>query len=126
MLNLLVKQDPALLDETFNSLVSKHSFLLDFDNKKNYFRMRLKKVRPERNMESIRLRIKRSDVFMESYHQLRGRSTAEMYGRLRVQFTNEEGVDAGGLTREWYQILSREMFNPGYALFVTSANNPTF
>jgi len=102
VLNLLVKQDPALLDETFNSLVSKHSFLLDFDNKKNYFRMRLKKVRPERNMESIRLRIKRDDVFMESYHQLRGRSTAEMYGRLRVQFTNEEGVDAGGLTREWY------------------------
>ena len=126
VLNLLVKQDPALLDETFNSLVSKHSFLLDFDNKKNYFRMRLKKVRPERNMESIRLRIKRDDVFMESYHQLRGRSTAEMYGRLRVQFTNEEGVDAGGLTREWYQILSREMFNPGYALFVTSANNVTF
>ncbi len=56
------------MDETFNSLVSKHSFLLEFDNKKNYFRMKLKKMRPERNMESIRLRVKRSDVFMESYH----------------------------------------------------------
>jgi hypothetical protein len=68
VLNLLVKQDPALLDETFNSLVSKHSFLLEFDNKLNYFRMKLKKMRPDRNVDTIRLRVKRSEVFIESYH----------------------------------------------------------
>lgn len=49
-----------------------------------------------------------------------------MHRKLRVQFTGEEGVDAGGLTREWYSILSREVFNPNYALFLPSANGTTF
>ena len=32
----------------------------------------------------------------------------------------EEGIDAGGLTREWYTILAREIFNPNIALFEIS------
>lgn len=32
----------------------------------------------------------------------------------------------GGLTREWFVILAREMFNPGYALFTCSAESKTF
>jgi len=41
-------------------------------------------------------------------------------GRLHVRFEGEEGVDAGGLTREWYHVISREMFNQDYALFTAS------
>jgi len=35
-----------------------------------------------------------------------------MREKLSVKFEKEEGADIGGLTREWFQILSREMFNP--------------
>jgi hypothetical protein len=35
----------------------------------------------------------------------------ERRGKLQVSFYGEEGIDAGGLTREWYSILAREMFN---------------
>uniref|UniRef100_A0A8C3HVU0 E3 ubiquitin-protein ligase HUWE1 n=1 Tax=Chrysemys picta bellii TaxID=8478 RepID=A0A8C3HVU0_CHRPI len=42
-------------------------------------------------------------------------------GRVQyIVFEGEEGQDAGGLLREWYMIISREMFNPMYALFRTS------
>jgi len=44
-----------------------------------------------------------------------------MKGRLTVHFVGEEGVDAGGVSREWYQILAREMFNPNYCLFLPTA-----
>lgn len=37
---------------------------------------------------------------------------------MTVTFAGEEGVDAGGLTREWYTVMAREMFNPAYSLFV--------
>lgn len=37
-----------------------------------------------------------------------------------VPSSGEEGQDAGGLLREWYLIISREIFNPNYALFLTS------
>lgn len=37
-----------------------------------------------------------------------------------VAILGEEGQDAGGLLREWYVIISREIFNPMYALFTVS------
>ena len=46
------------------------------------------------------------------------------YGRLRIQFEDsrtggdEAGIDSGGLSKEWYQLVSRELMNPKYALFV--------
>ena len=56
-------------------------------------------------------------MFEDSFHQLRMRTAEELRGRLQVNFQGEEGIDAGGLTREWYMVLSREIFNPNYALF---------
>jgi hypothetical protein len=35
-----------------------------------------------------------------------------MKGRLPLQFSGEEGVDAGGVTREWYVVLVRQKFDP--------------
>jgi E3 ubiquitin-protein ligase HUWE1 len=49
------------------------------------------------------------------------------YGKLNVRFHGEEGVDAGGVTREWFQVLARGMFNPNYALFIpVAADRTTF
>ncbi|ORZ36087.1 putative ubiquitin ligase tom1p [Catenaria anguillulae PL171] len=47
------------------------------------------------------------------------------YARLNVTFVDEDGVDAGGLTREWYSVLARQIFNPGYALFTAAAQDKT-
>lgn len=41
-------------------------------------------------------------------------------GRFYIMFEGEEGQDAGGLLREWYSIITREIFNPNYALFMTA------
>jgi len=41
--------------------------------------------------------------------------------RLWIVFDGERGLDYGGLSREWFLILSREMFNPYYGLFEYSA-----
>lgn len=36
---------------------------------------------------------------------------------------DEEGQDAGGLLREWYLLMSREIFNPNYCLFRVSPSD---
>ncbi|PWA89958.1 ubiquitin-protein ligase 1 [Artemisia annua] len=54
------------------------------------------------------------------------RPTQDLKGRLNVHFQGEEGIDAGGLTREWYQLLSRVIFDKGALLFTTGGNNATF
>lgn len=126
VLNLLVRQNPGLLNDTFNSLITRFPSMLDFENKRNYFLTEIRKLRPERGYDSIKLHVRRSQVFIDSFHQLKVRNPNEMYGKLRVQFIGEEGMDAGGLTREWYTLLAREMFNPNYALFIPSANAVAF
>ena len=49
-----------------------------------------------------------------------------MRRRLNVTFLQEEGVDASGLTREWFTVLAREIFNPNYALFSSTGDGVTF
>jgi E3 ubiquitin-protein ligase HUWE1 len=43
-----------------------------------------------------------------------------------VNFQGEEGIDAGGVSREWFVMLAREMFNPNYALFMAANDGSTF
>ena len=41
--------------------------------------------------------------------------------KLWIEFEGETGLDYGGLAREWFYLLSKEMFNPYYGLFEYSA-----
>ena len=120
ILNLILSENPDLLFGSFSQIVLKCPWVLEFDNKRRYFRQTLRNSQDPGGVNQIKLSVRRSEVFMDSYYQLRHRSAAEMKGKLSVQFTGEEGVDAGGLVREWFGILSREIFNPNYALFRTA------
>jgi hypothetical protein len=53
---------------------------------------------------SLRLNVKRTSVFEDSFNKLRSKSPAEMRAKLSVAFVGEEGIDAGGVSREWYQV----------------------
>jgi hypothetical protein len=41
--------------------------------------------------------------------------------KLWIEFESETGLDYGGVAREWFFLLSKEMFNPYYGLFEYSA-----
>ena len=43
--------------------------------------------------------------------------------RLYISFGGEDGLDYGGPSREFFFLLSREVFNPYYGLFEYSAND---
>lgn len=119
LLNAILQRNAMLLQGAFAPLLQT-PHLLDFGNKRAYFRGAVRAL-PNRSAGSLRLHIRREHIFDDSYHQLRVRSPNELRGKLNIQFTGEEGVDAGGLTREWYQLLSREMFNVQNGLFEHSA-----
>ena len=36
----------------------------------------------------------------------------------KVSFVGEPGLDMGGLTKEWFQLLIRKIFEPDYGMFV--------
>lgn len=55
VINILVKQNPNLLNDTLNTIITHFPHLLDFDNKRIYFRSEMKKRRPDRTFDNIRL-----------------------------------------------------------------------
>lgn len=113
--------DPALMSGTFSVLVQNPK-VLDFDNKRSYFQRQLHKRKdPHGHREhygSLQINVRRQFVFEDSWHSLMRRTGDEIkYGKLSIRFYEEEGVDAGGVAREWFQVLARQMFNPNYALW---------
>ncbi|PIA16362.1 HECT-domain-containing protein [Coemansia reversa NRRL 1564] len=128
ILNTLVRNNPGLLSGSFSLLVY-NPHVLDFDNKRSYFYQRLHDdVTSTRRGASaplgnlLQVSVRRPTVFVDSFHQFAGKTGDEIKrARINVKFRNEEGVDAGGVSREWFQVLARQMFNPNYALFMPSA-----
>lgn len=58
--------------------------------------------------------MRREHVFEDSFHQLRMRTPEEMRYKLSVSFAGEEGIDAGGVSREWYQVGRVRVFQFDY------------
>lgn len=125
LLNAFIRQNPGLMEKSL-SILLKAPRLIDFDNKRAYFRSRIRQQNEQHISGPLRISVRRAYVLEDSYNQLRMRPTQDLRGRLNVQFQGEEGIDAGGLTREWYQLLSRVIFDKGALLFTTVGNNATF
>ncbi|CAD6504998.1 BgTH12-00497 [Blumeria graminis f. sp. triticale] len=129
ILNDLVRNTPKLMSGTFSLLV-KNPKVLEFDNKRNYFNRSIhaKASNVRETFPPLQLSVRRDLVFHDSFKSLYFQSGDQMkYGKLSIRFHGEEGVDAGGVTREWFQVLSRQMFDPGYALFIpVSSDRTTF
>lgn len=131
LLNNVLRSNIHLLETTFSPLVNvtKLRALLHFDIKRAFFKSKMKKLRSTSARSfggSLRITVRRQHIFEDSFQSLRYKSADEMRRRLVVSFHNEEGVDAGGLTREWYNVLAREIFNANYALFLSCGDGVTF
>ncbi|KAG6810921.1 hypothetical protein H0H92_009816 [Tricholoma furcatifolium] len=118
VLNLMVRNNPSLMSGSFSLLVH-NPRVLDFDNKRNYFNQQLhRRPHSREHHGTLQLNVRRARVFEDSFQHLQRKTGDQIkYGKLSVRFYDEEGVDAGGVTREWFQILARQMFDPNYALF---------
>ncbi|KIK27762.1 hypothetical protein PISMIDRAFT_674672 [Pisolithus microcarpus 441] len=118
ILNVMVRNNPSLMSGSFSLLVH-NPRVLDFDNKRNYFTQQLhRRPHSREHHGTLQLNVRRARVFEDSFQYLQRKTGDQIkYGKLSVRFYDEEGVDAGGVTREWFQILARQMFDPNYALF---------
>ncbi|CAZ79591.1 unnamed protein product [Tuber melanosporum] len=126
ILNQMVLNNPKLMSGSFALLVHNPK-VLEFDNKRNYFNRRLHTRQGNRDPHpTLQLNVRRDQVFLDSYKSMYYKNGDEIkYAKLSIRFHGEEGVDAGGVTREWFQVMARQMFNPDYALFIPVASDRT-
>ncbi|GJJ73506.1 E3 ubiquitin-protein ligase HECTD2 [Entomortierella parvispora] len=65
----------------------------------------------------LTLKVHRNNLIEESLTQL-SRHEIDLKKSLRIEFIGEDGVDAGGLRKEWFLLLVRQLFDPQYGMFI--------
>jgi hypothetical protein len=123
-INFIVEKDIKLLTTSLSGILKKMPRAISFENKRAFFKKTIKKH--NKKEFPLHIAVRRNEIFLDSFNQIMNKPSETLKGKLQIEFRGEEGNDAGGLTREWYLSLSKEIFNPNYALFQTSATGETF
>ncbi|KAF8903115.1 hypothetical protein CPB84DRAFT_1814748 [Gymnopilus junonius] len=92
----------------------------DYRRKVVYFRSQPKmRVLPGK----CEVKVRRTRVLEDSYGAVMALTGEDLKRRLMVNFEGEDGLDYGGVSREWFFLLSHEVFNPSYGLFEYSTHD---
>ncbi|KAF8365966.1 wwp-1, partial [Pristionchus pacificus] len=71
----------------------------------------------------VKITVSRNAVFEDSFQEIMRKNPVDLRRRLYIQFKGEEGLDYGGVAREWFFLLSHEVLNPMYCLFMYAGGN---
>uniref|UniRef100_A0A669EXU7 E3 ubiquitin-protein ligase n=1 Tax=Oreochromis niloticus TaxID=8128 RepID=A0A669EXU7_ORENI len=67
--------------------------------------------------QHVKINVTRKTLFEDSFQQIMSFNAQDLRRRLWIIFPGEEGLDYGGVSREWFFLLSHEVLNPMYCLF---------
>ena len=113
-------EDPRLS----NPLIAGPAVPYSRDYKRKYEYLQTKLVKPTTSVPNkLEIRVSRRNIFEDSFRVINSVSRVDLLKtKLWVEFDGEEVLDYGGASREWFYLLSREMFNPYYGLFEYSVS----
>ncbi|XP_018609824.2 E3 ubiquitin-protein ligase HECW1-like isoform X3 [Scleropages formosus] len=96
----------------------------DFEAKLRNFYRKLEAKGYGQGPGKIKLLVRRDHLLEGTFNQVMAYSRKELQrNKLYVTFVGEEGLDYSGPSREFFFLLSQELFNPYYGLFEYSAND---
>uniref|UniRef100_G1TJI4 HECT-type E3 ubiquitin transferase n=1 Tax=Oryctolagus cuniculus TaxID=9986 RepID=G1TJI4_RABIT len=96
----------------------------DFEAKLRNFYRKLETKGYGQGPGKLKLIIRRDHLLEDAFNQIMGYSRKDLQrNKLYVTFVGEEGLDYSGPSREFFFLVSRELFNPYYGLFEYSAND---
>jgi len=61
--------------------------------------------------------VRRESLVADAVYQLTRRTPAELKKPLRIKFVGEEGVDAGGVQKEFFQLIVSQLLDVQYGMF---------
>uniref|UniRef100_A0A671SWQ3 HECT-type E3 ubiquitin transferase n=1 Tax=Sinocyclocheilus anshuiensis TaxID=1608454 RepID=A0A671SWQ3_9TELE len=90
------------------------TYVRDFKAKMHYFRFWCQQLAIPQH---LKIHVSRKTLFEDSFQQIMSCHPQDLRRRLWIIFPGEEGLDYGGVAREWFFLLSHEVLNPMYCLF---------
>jgi hypothetical protein len=96
---------------------------MPFQHKEAWFRQQIAKLQVPWEDGHIKINVRRENLLEDSMEATESITQADMRKIFRFEFIAEPGVDAGGVAREWFQLVSDMLFNPDFALWSYSSIN---
>jgi len=94
-----------------------------FEDKSEWFYDTCAQLCVEWNEGHMRMNVRRQYLLGDSVDAVMSLSRKDLRKLWRFEFIGEMGIDAGGLAREWFQLVSEEIFDPDMGLWQSSAAN---
>lgn len=66
---------------------------------------------------NLRIQVRRTHISNDSLRCLKQFSDGELKKSLKIEFIGEPGIDVGGLKKEWFGLVVKELFSPEIGLF---------
>ena len=67
---------------------------------------------PQGGRKILKMTLRRSHLVIDSFEAIRRLGIEKLKLKTKVIFSGEEGIDSGGLTKEWFLELSRALLDP--------------
>ncbi|XP_039751062.1 apoptosis-resistant E3 ubiquitin protein ligase 1 isoform X1 [Pararge aegeria] len=114
-----------LLAATFTQLLIANCGGEDsFKNKQDFFYSEVRKAHWRHPHEKLALRVARSELVRSSLKATKSFAIADWCKNFDVCFQGEQGVDWGGVRREWFSLLCAQLFDAKGGLFVSCHDSP--
>ncbi|XP_072939156.1 apoptosis-resistant E3 ubiquitin protein ligase 1 [Epargyreus clarus] len=90
-----------------------------FKNKQDFFYSEIRKAHARHPHDKLAIRVLRSELVRSSLKATRHFTVADWCKNFDVSFQGEQGVDWGGVRREWFSLVCAQLFDAQYGLFVS-------
>ncbi|KPJ06837.1 Protein KIAA0317, partial [Papilio machaon] len=96
-----------------------------FKNKQEFFYSEMRKAHARHPHDKLPLRVVRAELVRSSLRATRHFTVADWCRNFDITFQGEQGVDWGGVRREWFSLVCAQLFDPRFGLFVPFRDSPT-
>jgi len=136
---LEIERKALVNNDTFGLLA--HPFCLDASNKCRFLmfdsstrqRIETRQEVMAQVMQGMRrvnpylvIKVKREDIVQDTLDSIARLKPSEFRKKLKVQFAGEDGVDEGGVKKEFFELLVEKLYDPNYAMFTYNSSNKTY
>lgn len=92
-----------------------------FEDKVKWFKQQCTKSQIKWEDGRVQIKIRRDEMLRDSFNNFNRLAPKDLRRFLRFEFIGEEGVDAGGVAREWFELVTDACFNVDCGLFEYSS-----
>ncbi|XP_026314729.1 apoptosis-resistant E3 ubiquitin protein ligase 1 [Hyposmocoma kahamanoa] len=121
----LVSPERDLIAATFTQLLIANCGGEDtFKNKQDFFYSELRKAHARHPHEKVAIRVVRAELVRSSLKATKHFAVNDWCKNFDVTFQGEQGVDWGGVRREWFSLVCASLFDAKFGLFVPFGDSP--